>query len=260
MKRSSETPKKKKNTVTETEPRSSNGETQGVHARWVEDDREIDFSIQADDSYCQSEPSINGENDSTPPEETESELPRSETGQQTPICSGSGSRSNTPKKQRINEVLLEEEIERINRAMEKKLKELHELMAKQKMNKSAKMARECLGICEEQGLEQKDKEDAGKNNSNFNANVNAKANESEGTIYRRAVKQKRGSSSSEDEVNTSDEFLDSLNQLIISERAKVKAGEKPRFHDVTTDLSDGELNQLDYEDEEEQLDPCAVEE
>ena len=133
--------------------------------------------------------------------------------------------------------------------------ELHQLLTKGKLTKSAGMLKDCIDICRENkqsidegktqsstgGLRSQRSRSNNKNQNaileddehdeiSFNFGKRPAAQKSDKTIYKKAVRQ-RGSSSSEDDlVNTSDEFTNNLNDLIIAGRREAAAADNTTPH------------------------------
>ena len=118
-------------------------------------------------------------------------------------------------------------IKKIDEEMRNKIMELHELTSKKGMNQSAEMLGKCLTVCEGNSFDNSKsvhEHDQIQSNGNFNSNATKKHRSPTMSvdmvemIYRPAVRCKQDSFSSEDEVDTSDEFIKNLNELIIAGR------------------------------------------
>ena len=198
--------------------KSTSADEENVQVTSVEDDDVIETTYHpGDESYCQSELSSDEEQEHT------SEICEDE-GELETDCNDQP----TYQKGTINR---QKEVDRIDHEMATKIKELHGIMKMQKMSKSTRALEECLKDCENlgQGQDGKKSKNKGKSttldtdltrpiNRNSNAIKNTAVNSSfsEETIYRQAIPLKPFSSSSEEEVNTSDEFTENLNQLLIT--------------------------------------------
>ena len=217
---------------------SNQDKTGQTHAQWQEEERAVDFDVQGNESYCHSKYS-EGDMDQEEGSQGNNEPPESEIEEDAVSRTDCNDEAIGETSHGSND----KSSSNVDNESEVKMQELHQLMSKRGMKKSAALMKDCLSICQEDEVKKSGKNSKG--NVNLNANKLPIADKSEEMIYRWAVK-KRGSSSSEEEVNTSDEFLDNLNSLLISERRRSKEiNASPYPSDGELDQSEGDLGNHD---------------